>query len=49
MLLLNKQLQEATLPHQQKQLKQRIVFTDKKNDALVYELYGLSEDCGSST
>jgi signal transduction histidine kinase len=27
MLQLNKQLQEATLPHQQEQLKQRIAFT----------------------
>jgi hypothetical protein len=44
MLLLNKQLQEATLPHQQEQLKQRIAFIDKKIDALVYELYGLSEE-----
>ena len=44
MLQLNKQLQEATLPHQQEQLKQRIAFTDKKIDALVYELYGLSEE-----
>jgi len=44
MLQLNKQLQEATLPHQQEQLKQRIAFTDKKIDTLVYELYGLSEE-----
>ena len=27
----------------EEQLKQRIAFTDKKIDALVYELYGLSE------
>ena len=27
-----------------KHLKQRIAFTDKKIDALVYELYGLSEE-----
>jgi len=26
------------------QLKQRIAFTDKKIDALVYALYGLSEE-----
>jgi hypothetical protein len=25
-------------------LKQRIAFTDKKIEALVYELYGLSEE-----
>jgi hypothetical protein len=43
-LSLNKQLHEATLPHQQEQLKQRIAFTGKKIDALVYELYGLSEE-----
>ena len=43
MLQLNQQLQEATLPHQQEQLKQRIAFTNKKIDALVYELCGLSE------
>lgn len=43
-LQLNKQLQEATLPHQQEQLKQRIAFTDKKIDALAYELYGLTEE-----
>ncbi len=34
----------AILPQQQEQLKQRIAFTDKKIDALVYELYGLSEE-----
>ncbi len=42
-LQLNQQLQQTTLPQQQEQLKQRIAFTDKKIDALVYELYGLSE------
>lgn len=44
MLLLNQQLQEVTLPHQKEQLQQRIAFTDKKIDALVYELYGLTEE-----
>jgi len=34
----------STLLHQQEQLKQRIAFTDKKIDALIYELYGLSEE-----
>ena len=43
MLQLNQQLQEATLPHQKEQLQQRIAFTDKKIDALVYALYGLTE------
>jgi len=33
-----------TLSHQQEQLKQRIAFTDKKIDVLIYELYGLSEE-----
>ena len=36
MLQLNKEKQQATLPQQQEQLKQRIAFTDKKIDALVY-------------
>ena len=34
----------STLLHQQEQLKQRIAFTDKKIDALIYELYDLSEE-----
>jgi hypothetical protein len=41
---LNKQLPKATLQYQQEQLKQRIALTDKKIDALVYTLYGLSEE-----
>ena len=44
MLQLNQQLQQTMLPQQQELLKQRIAFTDKKIDALVYELYGLSEE-----
>ena len=35
---------QRMLPQQQEQLKQRIAFTHKKIDALVYELYGLSEE-----
>jgi hypothetical protein len=34
----------SLIPYQQEQLKQRIAFTDKKIDALVYALYGLSEE-----
>jgi len=34
----------STLLHQQEQLKQRIAFTDKQIDALIYELYGLREE-----
>ena len=41
---LNRQTQDAALPHAQEQLKQRIAFIDKKIDALVYELYGLTEE-----
>jgi len=44
MLELNKELQKSKLPAEQEQLKQRITYTDKKIDALVYELYGLTEE-----
>jgi type I restriction-modification system DNA methylase subunit len=44
MLQLNKDLQKATLPNQKEQLKQRITYTDKKIDQLVYSLYGLTEE-----
>lgn len=44
LLVSNQQLQQTTLPQQQEQLQQRIAFTDKKIDTLVYELYGLSEE-----
>lgn len=44
MLQLNKDLQNTKLPQEQEQLKQRIDYTDKKIDSLVYELYGLTEE-----
>jgi len=44
MLELNKKLQKAKMPEEQEQLKQRISYTDKKIDKLVYELYGLTDD-----
>jgi hypothetical protein len=44
MLELNKELQKAKMPEEQEQLKQRISYTDKKIDKLVYELYGLTEE-----
>ncbi len=43
-LELNRDLQKAKLATQQEQIKQRITYTDKKIDALVYELYGLTEE-----
>jgi DNA-binding transcriptional regulator GbsR (MarR family) len=44
MLELNKELQKAKLASEQEQIKQRITYTDKKIDSLVYELYGLTEE-----
>lgn len=44
MLELNKERQKAKMPEEQEQLKQRISYTDKKIDTLVYELYGLTEE-----
>lgn len=44
MLKLNKELRKAKLAAEQEQIKQRITYTDKKIDALVYELYGLTEE-----
>lgn len=44
MLELNKELQKAKLATEQEQIKQRISYTDKKIDALVYELYGLTDE-----
>ena len=44
MLQLNKDLQAATLPEQKEQIQQRINYTDKKIDQLVYQLYDLTEE-----
>jgi len=44
MLLLHKQLQEAHTPHEQTALQRQIAATDRQVDALVYELYGLTDE-----
>jgi len=43
MLALHKQLSDARTPHEQTALQRRIEATDGQIDALVYELYGLTE------
>jgi hypothetical protein len=44
MLSLRKQLKEARTPHEQTSLQRQIEATDGQIDALVYELYGLTEE-----
>jgi hypothetical protein len=45
MISLHKQLKEATrTPHEQTGLQRQIEATDRQIDALVYELYGLTEE-----
>jgi len=44
MLALHKQLPEACTPHEKTALERRIEATDGQIDALVYELYGLTEE-----
>ena len=44
MLALHKQLPEARTPHEKTALQRRIEATDGQIDALVYELYGLTEE-----
>lgn len=44
MLTLHKQLQEARTPHDQTALQRQIEAKDRQIDALVYELYGLTEE-----
>ncbi|MEI2761468.1 hypothetical protein [Methanothrix soehngenii] len=44
MLALHKQLQEARTPHDETALQRQIEATDRQIDALVYELYGLTEE-----
>jgi hypothetical protein len=43
MLRLHKDLPKAKTPHEQESLQRTIAATDKSIDALVYELYGLTE------
>ena len=42
-LSLHKQLPLARTPHEQTALQRQIEATDRQIDALVYELYGLTE------
>jgi adenine-specific DNA-methyltransferase len=44
MLELNKQAAEAALPFDRERWRRQIEATDREIDALVYELYGLSEE-----
>jgi hypothetical protein len=44
MLALHKQLPEAAKPHEKTTLQRRIEATDGQIDALVYKLYGLTEE-----
>ena len=44
MLALHKQLPEAGTPHEKTALQRHIEATDGQIDALVYELYGLTEE-----
>ena len=44
MLALHKQLPEARTPHEKTGLQRQIEATDSQIDALVYELYGLTEE-----
>jgi hypothetical protein len=44
MLDLHKQLPKAKTPHEQESLRRQVAATDNQIDALVHELYGLSED-----
>ena len=44
MLDLNKRLQDAKLEHEKTLLQRQVEATDAAIDALVYELYGLTEE-----
>lgn len=44
LLDLHKQLSEAKGEHERTMLQRQIEATDRQIDALVYELYGLTED-----
>jgi hypothetical protein len=43
MLKLHKDLPKAKTPHEQESIQRQIAATDKAIDALVYELYGLTD------
>ena len=44
MLSLHKQLPQTRTPHEQTALRRQIAAKDRQIDALVYELYGLTEE-----
>jgi hypothetical protein len=44
MLKLHKDLPKAKTPYEQESLQRQIAATDRAVDALVYELYSLTED-----
>jgi hypothetical protein len=44
MLDLHRQLPKAKTPHERESMERTIAATDKAIDALVYELYGLTEE-----
>jgi hypothetical protein len=44
MLALNRRLSEAKTGHEKALLSRQIEATDRQIDALVYELYGLTEE-----
>ncbi|MEI7902423.1 MAG: hypothetical protein WCK89_19410 [bacterium] len=44
MLKLHKDLPKAKTPHEQESLQRQIAATDKAIDALVYELYELTDE-----
>ena len=41
---MKKQITEARLPEEKERLERQIAITDRQIDALVYELYGLTEE-----
>jgi len=43
-LALHKQLPQTRTPHEQTALQRQIEAVDRQIDALVYELYGLTEE-----
>jgi hypothetical protein len=44
MLKLHKDLPKAKTPHEQESRQRQIAATDEQIDALVHELYGLTEE-----
>ena len=44
MLKLHRDLPKAKTPHEREIMKRQVAATDRQIDALVYGLYGLTED-----